>query len=108
MVSHYPVSRMAERGPGSLDANVRKLIRELDLWGFSNPDSLMVRSGWVDWVIQGRSGTLFRELKSEAGQLTPDQRIVGSRLSRHGCDWAIWRPRDLASGLIRAQLEMIT
>lgn len=105
---HARALLMAERGdPDSLDANVRILISEFRLWGFSNPDSLMVRSGWVDWVIQGRRGTLFRELKSEAGELSPQQRLVGDRLRRHGCDWAVWRPRDLLAGRIRAELEAI-
>lgn len=102
------IRQMAENtGPYSLDAHVRGLIMELHLTGFSNRDSRLVRSGWVDWVIQGRNGTLFRELKSEVGELDPDQLLVGNRLNRHGCDWSVWRPRDLAAGRIRAELEAI-
>lgn len=98
---------LENQGPDSLDANVRKLISELRLTGFSNRDSRLVSSGWVDWVIQGRHGTLFRELKSETGDLSPGQMLVGNRLNRHGCDWSVWRPRDLVSGRIRAELEGI-
>jgi hypothetical protein len=99
---------MAEdRGPDSLDAHVRKLMGDLGLWGFHVADARRSPAGWPDWVILGGAGSLFRELKSERGQLSIDQRRVGSMLTRAGLDWAVWRPRDLISGVIAAQLTRI-
>jgi hypothetical protein len=59
--------------------------------------------GWPDLVIIG-TRAIWRELKSEHGSLTPEQRDVGNRLTRAGQDWAIWRPRDLLDGTIGRQL----
>jgi hypothetical protein len=66
-----------------------------------------MRPGWPDLVIIGPRKVLYRELKSERGALTPDQRRVGSLLTRAGCDWAVWRPRDLCSGVIPDQLRQL-
>lgn len=70
-------------------------------------DSRRSPSGWPDLVLCGTSGLIFRELKSETGTVTPEQRGWGSWLTRVGCDWAVWRPRDLRSGVIARQLEAI-
>lgn len=96
-----------DRGPDSLERNLRDLLGELGLTGFHNPQAIGCSSGWVDWVIQGKGGTIFRELKTMYGQLTPAQRLVGARLERHGHDWAVWRPIDLINGTISYQLEKL-
>ena len=62
--------------------------------------------GWPDLVIFG-TATLWRELKSAAGTLTPEQRACGSRITRSGGDWAVWRPVDLYSGHIETRLQEI-
>lgn len=59
--------------------------------------------GWPDLVIIG-DRTIYRELKTERGTLSPEQRDVGGRLTRAGQDWAVWRPRDLLTGTIGRQL----
>lgn len=64
--------------------------------------------GWPDLVIIGPAGIRYRELKSETGSLRPDQRSVGSRITRAGGNWAVWRPRDWYSGVIQRQLEEIS
>lgn len=100
--------RMPEdRGPDSLEANLRRLMEELGLWGFHVRNSIGSERGWVDWVILGPGGALFRELKSEHGILSPDQRHVGSMLKKAGLNWAVWRPRDWYDGVIRRQLASI-
>ncbi len=97
---------MAEdRGPGSLQAGVLALINTYGLFGY-HPQSSYT-GGWPDWVILGPNGSLFRELKSERGRLTPGQYDVGGWLHRAGLNWAVWRPRDLLSGTIERQLEAI-
>ena len=63
--------------------------------------------GWPDLFIIGPRGVLARELKSEDGKLSPDQRTVGAKLICAGVSWAVWRPRDLFAGVVAEQLEGI-
>lgn len=63
--------------------------------------------GWPDLQIIGSRGVLYRELKSMTGQLSVDQRRIGSQLTRWGHDWAVWRPVDWYSGTISRQAEGI-
>ena len=65
-------------------------------------------TGWPDLDILGPHGIIWRELKSMRGQLTPDQRRVGSLMTRAGLDWAVWRPVDLLDGTIARQLTAIS
>jgi hypothetical protein len=97
-----------DRGPDSLESRVRKLMTDLKLWGYHPRNSIGSAKGWPDWVILGPGGALFRELKSEQGQLTPDQRDIGAMLTRTGLDWAVWRPSDLLHGIVREQLAAIS
>lgn len=80
-----------------------RLMDDLDLWGYHPRNSIGSRRGWPDWVILGRS-TLFRELKSQYGTLTADQRYVGRLLTAAGQDWRVWRPADLLDGTIAREL----
>lgn len=95
------------RGPCSLDGHVRRLTKDLGLWGYHPLNSIGSQPGWPDWVLIGDGGILFRELKSETGTVSVEQRRVGSMLMRHGLDWSIWRPRDLFSGRIQQELARI-
>jgi hypothetical protein len=94
-------------GPDSLDANVRDLMKDLGLWGFHPRVSIGSKRGWPDWVILGPHGALFRELKTQRGDLSIDQRMVGSLLSKAGLSWCVWRPADLMDGTIARQLASI-
>jgi hypothetical protein len=100
-------SMTEDRGPDSLEAHVRKLMKDMGLWGFHPRNSIGSARGWPDWVILGPAGGLHRELKSERGTLSVDQRRVGTLLRLAGFDWAVWKPRDLVSGTIAAQLARI-
>ena len=62
-----------DRGPDSLDAHVRKLMADLGLFGYHTRNSKGSTAGWPDWVIIGRVGILYRELKTEHGTVTPEQ-----------------------------------
>src|SRR2546421_301214 len=93
-----------DRGPGSLEAHVRKLIADLGLFGYHPRNSKGSQAGWPDWVIIGRAGILYRELKSESGSLSPEQRYVGELITRAGGNWRVWRPRDLLDGSIGREL----
>ena len=96
-----------DRGPDSLDAHVRKLIADLGLWAYHPRTSKGSAAGWPDWVIIGRGGILFRELKSESGTVTPEQRHVGDLITRAGGNWAVWRPRQLLDGSIGRELASL-
>ena len=105
-----------DRGPDSLDAHVRKLMKDLALWGYHVERSLdldtgrtnVSRKGWPDWTILGPHGGLFRELKAENGKPSKEQRDVGARLRQAGFDWDIWKPSDLQSGRIQRELIAIS
>jgi hypothetical protein len=92
-----------------LERIIRYLFRQRRLPGFHviNSRGNVTLAGWPDWTIVGTS-VLFRELKTERGRLTADQADVGQAILRAGGDWAIWRPADLKSGLIEAELDAIT
>lgn len=93
-----------DRGPDSLDAHVRRLMADLGLFGYHTRNSKGSEKGWPDWVIIGRGGILYRELKSEHGTVSPEQRHVGELITRAGGNWAVWRPRDLISHAIAKEL----
>jgi len=46
---------------------------------------------------------LFRELKTDAGRLTPQQAQVLDELAAAGADAGVWRPRDF--GRIKEELR---
>jgi hypothetical protein len=96
-----------ESDPDSLEAHVKRMMHEHFLWGYHSRNSIGARRGWPDWVILGPYGALFRELKTERGKLTVDQRKVGSMLTRAGLNWGVWRPADLYNGVILRQLDLI-
>ena len=54
-------------------------------------------AGWPDLVlVHERSGRiLFRELKSDKGRLAQNQEDWGRWLEAAGCDWGVWKPKDL-------------
>ena len=96
-----------DRGPDSLEAHLRRLMKDLGLWGYHPRRSEKSEKGWPDWVIIG-SRILHRELKTERGKVTDEQQQVGIRIASAGGDWAVWRPSDLLSGRIARELTAIS
>jgi hypothetical protein len=94
-----------DRGPDSLDAHVRKLLADLGLWGYHVRNSKGSEPGFPDWLIIGPHRVIYRELKSETGTLTAEQRRVGEMLKRAGQSWKVWRPSDLLAGRIGRELS---
>ena len=91
-----------------LDAEAAQIAEELGVWTMAIPDSRrMPARGWPDRVFIGPRGHLFRELKTAAGVLTHDQRLLGYRMKAAGLNWAVWRPADVASGKVRRELQSI-
>ncbi len=50
--------------------------------------------GWPDLTLWRPGALLFRELKTDTGRLTADQREVLAELAAAGADVEVWRPRD--------------
>jgi hypothetical protein len=62
--------------------------------------------GFPDLMIVGRS-IIFRELKRELGKLDPEQESWRGWLLNTGADWAVWRPSDIRSGRVEAELKAV-
>lgn len=97
-------ARMSE---AELEEHVRQYCRDLGVIRFHVHDSRGMTPGFPDDVLIGRRGLLWRELKSQGGQLSPEQHNVRQALKSAGQDWALWRPADLVSGEILRQLMAI-
>jgi len=76
-----------------LDA-VRDACRWAGLLTFHAYDSRRSEAGFPDVVVVGPRSLLFRELKSDGGRLTSEQRIWLDRLTEAGADASVWRPAD--------------
>jgi hypothetical protein len=63
--------------------------------------------GFPDLFLVGTAGFAFRELKSDTGTMRPEQREWADDLRAVGINWGLWRPRDLTSGRIRAELAAL-
>lgn len=63
--------------------------------------------GWPDLALCGSRGFMLRELKTATGRLTTEQQQWGLTLRAAGVSWDTWRPADLHSGRIQAELEAI-
>lgn len=61
--------------------------------------------GYPDLTIVGKGGVLFRELKAAKGALKPEQKAWLAALEEAGADVGTWRPADLHSGRIEAEIR---
>jgi hypothetical protein len=91
-----------------LEEQIRAYCEDLGILRFHVRDSRGMARGFPDDILIGRHRLLWRECKSETGSLSPAQRDVGERLRRAGQSFAVWRPRDLASGAILRELREIS
>ena len=92
-----------------LQEQVRQLCADLGLYLYHTHDSRHSAAGFPDcWIINPKTGAvLYRELKTEYGQLSATQRAIGYALLAGRHDWAIWRPCDLADRTIARQLAQL-
>jgi hypothetical protein len=99
---------MAEdRGRDSLDAHVRRLMKDLGLLAYHTKTAIGSERGFPDWTIAG-SRTLFRELKRQGKDPTAAQQKWLDALAAAGNDVGVWRPEDLLSGRIARELTAIS
>lgn len=90
-----------------LERAVQDLLKLHQLWGYHVRDSRRSAPGWPDWVIVG-GRILFRELKTQQGRVSSEQRKVGYLLQAAGGDWDVWRPSDLLGGRVNAELAAVS
>lgn len=57
-------------------------------------DSRRSEPGFPDVVLLGRQGVIYRELKTETGKLSPEQKQWIAALTDAGEDAGVWRPSD--------------
>jgi len=63
--------------------------------------------GFPDLQLFGTTGIAFRELKTQRDQMRPEQTAWRYTLLAAGQDWGLWRPSDLKSGAIAAELDKL-
>lgn len=97
------LTRMPER---QLQRLVGDLCDWLRLDWFHVLTSKGMRPGWPDLTIIGTS-VIYRELKTQAGRLTPEQQAIGARLRAAGQNWSVWRPSDWLDGTIDRELRLL-
>lgn len=105
---------MSPRKPGSgmteamLQASVMDLARTHRLLAFHVYDSRRSAGvGFPDLVIAGRGGVIFRELKNDVLQPTPEQMTWLGTLAEGGADAALWRPEAWLSGQVAEVLARL-
>lgn len=81
--------------------------QQLGLVRFHVGDPRSCPRGWPDEMYFGPGGMIFREIKTVTSRLEHDQATWGRVITEAGGDWAVWHPRDFASGLVDHQLTEI-
>jgi hypothetical protein len=97
----------AAMSEGELTEQIRQRCEALKLERWHTYDSRRSPTGWVDEVIAGPGGAIFRELKRENGRPTVAQNRCIELLFSGGLNVGVWRPSDLLSGRIDRQLADI-
>jgi hypothetical protein len=90
-----------------LEESVRGACAQLGVYRYHPKDSRRSEPGWPDDVLVGPGGILYRELKSEAGTVGPEQSRVIGLLRAAGADVQVWRPRDWVSGRVAREIAAI-
>jgi hypothetical protein len=103
MRDHYYAARMPER---ELQNLVGALCKTLGLPMFHVLHPTGMEPGWPDCVVVG-TRILYRELKTQTGRVSPEQKRVGQALKDAGADFAIWRPGDWLDGRIERELRLL-
>lgn len=102
----------ARRGPlepseAGFQKSVTELADALRIWWYHAYQPEHDKAGFPDLMLVGGRGTIFRELKRTGEDPTPAQLDVGMRLRRSGQDWDVWRPEDMRSSRVLAEMQAI-
>lgn len=101
----YIRTEAAHMTEGTLQIRVRHLATTLGWKFYHTRDSRGSDRGWPDCSIGKQGRFLVRELKSQKGRTTKDQREWLDILESCGIDAGIWRPLDLLNGGIERALR---
>lgn len=106
-VAAEPRRTMPPMSEKNLQSAVEKLARFSGWLVYHTHDSRRSQPGFPDLVmVSGKRGmVLYRELKSATGKLRPEQVTWLDELTAAGEDAGVWRPADLVSGRITAELR---
>ncbi len=98
--------------PPMTEAQLQSTVLQLaQLHGYNlryhTHDSRRSQPGFPDLVLVSvaRGRVLFRELKSDAGKLTPEQALWLGGMKAVGLDAEVWRPQDIGTGRIVNELR---
>ena len=96
---------MSER---DLDDGVRALLRDLPgVLAYHTFDSRRSSPGFLDWFFCGKGGSMWTELKTMTGKVTPAQQRWIDVLTAAGHVAVVRRPCDLLDGTIARELAAI-
>lgn len=100
-----PLMKMSE---AQLQNNVLDLARVHGWLSYHTYDSRRSQPGFPDLVLVHpvAKRTLFRELKSDAGRVSPAQHTWIATLRAAGQDVGTWWPHDWHSGVIQSELNV--
>ena len=84
----------AAMSEAQLTEQIRQRCETLGLDRWHTHDSRRSPTGWVDEVIAGPGGAIFRELKRQKGRLTDAQARCMGLLLDAGFNVGVWRPSD--------------
>lgn len=88
-----------------LQTHILGLALGLGWRAYHTYDSRRSQKGYPDLHLIRGSHSMFRELKTKKGRLTPEQVEWSAALLGAGQDFAVWRPADVISGEIVRQLQ---
>src|SRR5262245_22146063 len=91
----YAAAAAAAMTEEQLYESVRAICEALRLLHYHTRDSRGSTAGYPDLHIVGPAGQIFRELKTQRGQLRPQQLIWLDALHDLGANASVWRPLDL-------------
>lgn len=89
-----------------LQAQVIELANLLHIKHYHTFDSRRSVDGWPDLVLVG-AGMIIRELKTEKGVESVEQKRWMAALRYAGLDVDVWRPSDWASGRISREMRAL-
>jgi len=104
--TQYLAAQAQAMSEDELLATVRDMAETLGWHTYHTHDSRRSETGWPDLVMVRDRRLLIRELKSMRGRVTPAQDTWLTELALAGVDAGVWRPDQLLSGQILAELSI--
>ena len=106
-VDEYRKLQAKEMSERRLQDLIIQLSKQMGWMSFHDYDSRRSTPGFPDLVLvhPKQRRVIWRELKSETGTTSAEQKVWLSSLLLVGEDVDVWRPRDWVSGRIEKELR---